>query len=88
MLHKILTTPIPHTPRAGVILALGTLLFLASCWVLPLAQIADIRENLYAAGVIMGFFGGMFVAVRGGVYLVSRFPAAAVWGWVERNGRK
>lgn len=38
VLRKILTlmnTPIPHTPRAGVLLAIGIVLFLAACWALP-----------------------------------------------------
>lgn len=38
---RLANTPIPRTPRAGVLLAMGVLLFIVACWVIPLLHAQD-----------------------------------------------
>jgi hypothetical protein len=47
----MVNTPIPHTPRSGVLLVIGIVLFLAACWALP--NVFGQSDNLVVNGSFM-----------------------------------
>jgi len=54
---KMANTPIPHTPRTGVLLVIGVVLFLAACWALPTFS-AQVFTNSGFDSDLAGWAGG------------------------------